>query len=143
MNYSTAIFLLSDKARAALVSYEPAGNGCKPETTLYKTLNPDIHAGDYVVVPTDTRHGMTVCKVEEIDVDPDIETSANVEWIIGVVNSADFEEIKQQENDAIAQIKSAEKRRKRDELREALLADAGDELKALPIYTADEETTEA
>lgn len=135
MNYSTAIFLISDKARAVMCSYEPVPEGQKPSTTLYKTFNADISVGDYVVVPTDSRHHMTVCRVEDVDVEPDFDTTKEVNWIIGVVNRADFDAIKSQEGDAIAKIKSAEKRRKREELRESLLADAEDDIKKLPIYS--------
>lgn len=135
MNYSTAIFLISDVARAVLVSYETPAQGHEAETTMFKTLDPDIKIDDYVVVATDTRHHMTVCKVIETDIDVDFDMSSEVKWIIGVVNTADADEIKRQEDDAILKIKSAEKRRKRDELRDALINDAGADLKALPIYS--------
>ena len=135
MNYSTAIFLISDHARAVMVTYECDENGSKAARTLFKTLNQTIKVDDYVVVPTNTRHHMTVCKVVEIDVEPDFETAKDVEWIIGVVDLADFEDIKRQETEAISRIKSAEKRRMRAELRDKLLDDAGDDVKALPIYS--------
>ncbi len=132
MNYSTAIFLISDQARAVLVTYESNDDAPK---TMFKTLDPNIKVDDFVTVPTETRHKMTVCKVVEVDVEPDLESSADMKWIIGVVNKADFDQIKSHEGDAIAKIRSAEKTRKRRELRDTLLADVGDELKALPIYS--------
>ena len=136
MNHSIAIFLISDKARAITVSYDKIVEGQTPSTTMFKTLDQKIKPKDYVVVDTDTRHGMTVCQVVEVDVEPDFDSSVPVKWIIGVVDKADADEIKRQEDDAIARIKSAEKRKKREELRDALLADAGDAVKALPIYSA-------
>lgn len=135
MNYSTAIFLISDKARAVMVSYETDDNGKPASTTLFKTLNQEIKKGDYVVVETDTRHHMTVCRVEDVDVEPDFDSAKEVKWIIGTVSRADFDDLKAQEEDAITRIKKAEKRKKREELRASLLADAADEIKALPIYT--------
>ena len=149
MNYSRAIFLISDEVRALNVTYEPDvppvnnnRDGIKADRVLYKTLDPSIKKGDYVVVPTDTRHKMTVCQVDdEVDVDDvDLESSEEIKWIIGVVNRANFEDIKAQEGDAIAKIKKAEKRAKRAELRKKLLIDAKaeDEIKALPIYTSKE-----
>ena len=132
MNYSTAIFLISDQARAVNVTYEKDEYAPK---TMFKTLDPNIKVDDYVTVPTDTRHKMTVCKVVEVDVEPDLESSREMKWIVGVVSTADFDQIKSQEGDAIARIKSAEKTRKRKELRDALLADVGDGLKVLPIYS--------
>jgi len=134
MNYSTAIFLISDKARAIGVTYEP----CEGANIIpYKTLDPDIKVGDYVVVPTTTRHKMTVCKVVEVDMEPDLDSNKEMKWLVGTVDPASVEEIKKQEEDAITAIRSAEKRRKREELREALLADTGDAVKALPIYSDD------
>ena len=135
MNYSTAIFLISDQARAVNVTYEDEDDAAK---TMFKTLDPSIKVDDFVTVPTDTRHKMTVCKVVEVDVEPDLETSRKMEWIVGVVGTVDFNQIKSQEGDAIARIKSAEKTRKRKELRDALLADVGSDLKALPIYSQTE-----
>lgn len=140
MNYSKAIFLISDEVRAVNVTYEKDETDRPAARTMFKTLNPKIKVDDYVVVPTDTRHHMTVCKVAEVDVEVDLEDSKNMEWIVGVVNRANFQKIKSQEGDAIARIKSAEKRRKREELRKALLDDVGEaEVKALPIYSAKEE----
>ncbi len=127
MNYSTAIFLISDEARAMMLSYEDH-EGAK--RTLFKTLDPKIKVDDYVTVPTDTRHEMTVCKVMEVDVEPDFDTTDKVEWIIGVVDRVNFEQIEAQENAAIATIKKAENKRRRAELRLDLIVDA-DELPAI------------
>lgn len=134
MNYSTAIFLISDKARAIMATYESYDDAPR---TMFKTLDPKIAVDDYVLVPTTTRHHMTVCKVVEVDVEPDFDAADEVQWIIGTVNTKDFNDLKAQEGDAITKIKSAEKRKKREELRKALIADAEDDLKALPIYTAE------
>lgn len=132
MNYSMAIFLISDQARGVLVTYEEKDDAPK---TLFKTLDPGIAVGDYVVVQTETRHHMTVCKVAAVDVEPDFDLSQEVKWIVGKVEKADFDDLQRQEAEAIDRIKRAEKRRKREELRASLLADANGDLKALPIYT--------
>ena len=131
MNYSKAIFLISNEARAILATYE---TGDTASRTLFKTLDPGIAVGDYVVVETCTRHHMTVCKVVETDVDVDFDDSDEIKWIIGTVRRENFDALKAQEADAIAKIRSAEKRKRRNELREALVADT-EELKALPIYS--------
>ena len=135
MNYSRAIFLISDNARAVMCTYEAEETA--PQT-MFKTLDADIKVDDFVVVPTSTRHKMTVCKVVAVDVEPDLESGNSIDWIVGVVNRADFEAIKAQEDEAIERMKAAERRRKKAELRETLLKDAEQELKALPIYTATE-----
>ena len=134
MNYSKAIFLISDETRAVNVTYEQGDNASR---TLFKTLDPDIAVGDYVVVQTCTRHHMTVCKVVETDVDVDFDGDEDIKWIVGTVHTADFDDLVRQEQDAITKIKSAEKRRRRKELKAALLEDA-EEIKALPIYSGDE-----
>lgn len=138
MNYSTAIFLISDSVRAVEATYEADTEKATAPRTVFKTLNPDIKVGDYVVVPTNTRHNMTVCKIVAVDIEIDLETTEEIAWIIGTVDRADFEDLKRQEDEAIAKIKSAEKRRKREQLRRDLLADAEDDLKALPIYERNE-----
>ncbi len=139
MNYSTAIFLISDQARAINITYEEGDDAPK---TMFKTLDPDIKIDDYVAVPTETRHHMTVCKVVEVDVEPDLESGKTMSWVVGVVDRADFDKIKSHEGDAIARIKSAEKTRKRKELRDALLADVGSDLEKLPIYSQAEASNE-
>ena len=133
MNYSRAIFLISDDVRAVACTYEEHDNA---KRTVFKTLDQNIRVDDYVVIPTDTRHHMTVVKVVEVDLEPDLEASAEMEWIIGRVDRANFEDIARQERDAIAKIRNAEMRRKKAELRKALLDDQGaQEIKALPIST--------
>ncbi len=132
-NYSRAIFLISDDVRCVECTYESDEDAAR---TQFKTFDETVVVGDLVIVPTKTRHNMTVCKVVAIDVEPDLETSAHMDWLVGTVNHADFDSITAQEKDAIDRIKAAEKRRKKAELRETLLADAKDEIKALPIYTA-------
>jgi len=140
MNYSRAIFLISDEVRAVDVTYETDSNGTPAPRTTFKTFDTKIKVDSYVVVPTNTRHHMTICKVVAVDVEPDLEATTDMEWIVGVVNPANFNKIKSQEGEAIAKIKSAEKRRLRNELREKLLDDVGEvEIKALPIYSAKED----
>lgn len=134
MNYSTAVFLINNDVRAVLATYE---EGDHAKRTLFKTLDPSIDEGDYVIVPTDTRHKMTVCKVMETDVDVDFDDPAPVSWIIGKIHLTDHETILAQEEQAVKAVKSAEKRRKREQLREAMFADHMETLKALPIAAMD------
>lgn len=129
MNYSTAVFLINPNARAVYATYE---EGEKAPKTLFKTLDPGIKIDDLVIVPTDTRHKMTVVKVVEVDVDFDLDTTINIPWIIGPVDRAAFDKTLAAEQQAIQAIKSAELRKKRDDLRAALLVDQ-EALKSLPI----------
>lgn len=135
MNYSTAVFLINNDVRAVMCTYEATDNAPR---TIFKTFDPNIAEGDFVVVPTNTRHGMTVCKVVETDVDVDFDSSAQVEWIIGTIELENYEKIVEQENQAIEAVKSAEKRKRRDELREAIFKDQEETMKSLALTSLSE-----
>jgi len=137
MNYSTAIFLISEEVRAVLVSYEVDDKYKKAARTLYKTLDKNVKVDDYVVIPTNTRHNMTVCKVVEVDVEVDFESAEEVKWLVGIVDCTNFEAVVKQEDEAVATIKKAELRRKKAELRKTFDEFNGD-LKLLPIYTVED-----
>lgn len=130
MNYTTAVFLINKNVRAVMCNYEPDAPDRK---VMFKTLDISVREGDLVIVPTKTRHGMTVSKVVETDVDVDFDSSAPVAWIVCKVDQAAYEATLAQEGDAIAVITSAEKTKKRNELAAALLVDSKDALNALPI----------
>jgi len=127
MNYSTAIFLINSDVRAVSVSYEQDadGKGVKPFHT-FKTFDPDVSVSDFVVIPTGTRHNMTVARVEEVDLEIEVDSTADLKWLVGRVDTAAHADVVAQEAKAIATIKSAEKRARQDELRAKLLADNPD-----------------
>lgn len=142
MNLSTAVFLINDNARAVMVTYETGENAPK---TMFKTFDKSIKVDDFVVVPTDTRHHLTVCKVVEVDVDVDFDSSCQVKWLVGRVDLADTTEIKLWEDKVIESIKSAEKLKKRNELKasmETLIKESGQSIALLPasveLATAEE-----
>ncbi len=130
MNYTTAIFLINPNTRAVLCNYEP---DAPDKRVMFKTLNADIAVGDFVIVPTKTRHGMTVSKVVAVDVDVDFDSPALVDWIVEKIDTASHATLVAQEDQAIKVIRSAEQTKKRTELAAALLADSAGALKALPI----------
>lgn len=133
MNYSIAIFLINRDARAVKVTYEAEVAGKPPmERYTYKTLDPDIHVGDLVVIPTDTRHNMTVCKVVETDVDIDFDSSKEIKWIISKVDTGAHDAVLAKEAQAITAIRSAEVRKKRDDLAAALFKDNPDLVALMP-----------
>lgn len=130
MNYTTAVFLINKHVRAIVATYEATDSA--PRTT-FKTLDETIAVGDFVVVPTDTRHKMTVVKVIDTDVDVDFDAPAKMDWIIGKVDREEYETHLKQEGEAITAIKSAELRKKREELAKSMFANNVEALKALPI----------
>lgn len=130
MNYSTVVFLINKNTRAMLCTYE---TGDAAPKTMFKTFDPDIKVGDLVVVPTNTRHNMTVCKVVEADVDVDFDSPVKIDWIVSTIDKAAYDQLLAQEEQAIQKIRSAEVRKKREALAASVLADSADEIKALPI----------
>lgn len=143
MNLSTAVFLINDDARAVMVTYEAHE---KAPRTMFKTFDKGIKVDDYVVVPTDTRHNLTVCKVVEVDVDVDFDNATQISWIVGRVDLADVTQIKAQEDKAVEAIKAAEKLKKRKELSDsmkALLKETGADIKLLSITPSGAEAAPA
>jgi hypothetical protein len=76
---------------------------------------------------------MTVFKITEVDVDVDMDSAVPMEWIIDKVDADAYKKLKTDEDDAISKIKSAELRKKRSDLADALFKDNIETLKALPI----------
>lgn len=149
MNYSTAVMLINDNIRAIAVSYEtmggkPDGDGIKP-FKIYKTLDQSIKVGDYVVVPTDSRHGMTVVRVEEVDVDIDFDDPKKIEWAIVKVDGSFHDEILKEEEKWIDRLKTVERKKKRKEMREDLLEDYNEDgaLERLQIASMTDGTSAA
>lgn len=140
MNYSTAVFLINKHVRAILATYEVEDNA---KRTLFKTLDDSIKVGDFVIVPTDTRHKMTVVKVTDVDVDVDFDSATPVNWVIGKVDRAAHEQTLAQEGAAIQAIKGAELRKKREDLRDSMLKNHLDAIKALPIAAMNGDTPKA
>jgi hypothetical protein len=119
MNLSTAIFLVNKSVRAVRVSYDAEPNRHNP-ANFFKTFDESLTKGDFVVVPTNTRHGFTVCKVEEIDFVVNFDSHTQYDWIVGKVDKAAYDSIVEQEKTVLDRIAKAEENRKRKELAEAL-----------------------
>jgi hypothetical protein len=148
MNYTTAVMLINEEIRAISCSYEKDqldGNGKvyrKADRVIFKTLDKTIKAGDYVVVPTDTRHSMTVNKVEDVDVDVDFENSTEVAWAICKVDTETVQKIKSQEGEWVAKLKTVERRHQKEKLKEKVLgAYKVDDLKVLSFTGAHDAST--
>lgn len=136
MNYSTAVFLINKNVRAILTVYEHFSTDAegKRKAIMHKTMDPSIKVGDYVIVPTQTRHKMTAVKVLAVDVDVDFDSEAHVDWVIGKIDKTGYDALVKQEEQAASTIRAAESQAKRDELKAKLLKLNEDQIKALPIY---------
>lgn len=129
MNTSLAVFLINENVRMISVKYEPEEH----RVYHFKTMNQDIKKDDYVVIPTNTRHKMTVAQVEDVDVPFDMNSTHDFKWIIDVVDIAGHEQITKMEDEAKAAIRKAEMRKQRETLRQDLLADYEESLKELQM----------
>lgn len=122
MNYSSAVMLINDKIRAVKAIYENENENPNQPQPVFKTLDSSISVGDLVVVPTDTRHKMTVVKVVEVDSEVDFESPVLIKWIIARVPVEGHDLILSEENKWIEALKASEKRRKREEIKSSMLA---------------------
>lgn len=120
MHDTRKVFLLDPEPKCIKAVYEAHEDATQTE---FKTFDEDIKVDDYVIVPSTTRHEMTVCRVVEIDVEPDLDTSVKMDWVIGKIESSQYETILDQERQLIDAVRSAEKKRRKAQLKEDILAD--------------------
>lgn len=114
INYSAAIFLINDNARAIRGVYEEHASA-KRET--FKTFEKDIKVGDFVAVQSDTRHNITIVKVVETNVIVDSDSEEKIKWVVQKLDLTSYQNLVKQEEIAIEHIKLAEAQQKRDELK--------------------------
>lgn len=159
-NYSLAILVLEETVRCIAVSYDPndtiyvpGGKKPKPKTVSFKTLDQDLKPGDLVVVPTDTRHGFTVGKVEEVDLAVDFSSPEQMRWIATKFDVDEYEQILKREEELVGKVRNSNVNTARRQMQQALF-EADPELAALkgtiqggaplpppaapPSYTGDE-----
>lgn len=134
MNSSTMIFLINDDTRCVAGTYEAEEGAPR---TLFKTMDQDLKVGDFVIVQSGTRHDMTVVKIVETDIEPDFDSSKEMKWVIGRIELEDFEKLQKMEAKAIEMIQSAEKRRRRDELRKSVFYDQQEKMRELGLTKLD------
>ncbi len=120
MNYSTAVLVMETGARCVKVIYEPDTEHTKQTREMVKTFDKTIAVDMFVVVPTNTRLNLTVCKVVEVDTDDWMETTKELNWVVGRVDMADANKVKAWESQAIEGLKDAEKRKRRRELQASM-----------------------
>lgn len=140
MNYSTAVMLFNPNIRAIKIIYDDIEDKPHQEHYTFKSLDPKIEKGDLVVIPTDTRHKYTVAKVSEVDVDVDIESNTQLQWIVSRLDTQANDAVLTEEGKWIEQMKAAEKRKKREEIKknmQEMYADTDGDLESLPIAHID------
>lgn len=138
MDSTKIVFLINDQVRLIKVSYDK--DEAQPLSAIkrdysFKTLDQTLAVDDYVVVETGTRHGLTVCKVTEVDLDVDFDDGIPLKWAYQRVDMALIEDIRAKEAEAIAAAKRAELKRKREQLREGIFAEHTEMLQGLALTT--------
>ncbi|QDP64882.1 MAG: hypothetical protein Unbinned5081contig1001_39 [Prokaryotic dsDNA virus sp.] len=128
MDNSTIVLLINDDARVIRGQYEDGG-----KITNFKTLDQGIKVDDMIVVESSTRHGMTVVKVVETDIDINFDTETDVRWVVQKIDTKNFATVLDQEKEAIATVQSAERRRKKEALRKSVFAEAEDRINTLQL----------
>ena len=139
MNNSTIVFLINDDVRAVKGIYEDGGSA-----EIFKTFDQSIDVDDLAVVESGTRHEMTVVKIVETDVELDFDTTKTIKWVVQRIDQDAHNEVLAQEQAAISAVQSAERKRKRDELRASMFAQHEDQLKTLSLahLAEDDKVTE-
>ena len=121
--------------RYVRANYEP-GDGKKG--TLFKTFDPDVDIGDLIVVPTDTRVGLTVCVVSEVDVDVDFKHgSETAHWIVDVVDPSSYSDVVEKERQALRTMRQAELHQQREDMANAMFANQKELLAKIEIAKID------
>ncbi len=129
MNYNTLVFLLNKECRAVRATYEDGG-----KKELFKTFLTDLQVDDLILVESGTRHGMTVCKVTEIDAEVDLDSSDTIRWAIQKVDADQLKALRNAEDASVKGIRKIELDKKREAMALAITED-GAKLTALPLAT--------
>lgn len=143
MHDSRKVFLIEESVRCVAATYERPE--FKPSSYHFKTFDSSLDIGDYVVVPTDgdtKRHQLTVVRITEVDLEPDLESNIELKWIIGKVDSSAHEQTVEQEKAFIEKSRAAVRRRKRKQLKEDLFEDMEEsDLKLIPVQKTEASPT--
>lgn len=122
-NNSAAVFLVTDAVRAIKATYELDKEEKEAKRDWFKTFDPGVAVGDLCIVPTGTRHGFTIVKVTEVDVEVDLQAGHSFRWIAGTFDRTTYDKLVADETAMLSKIASARKTKEREELRKAMLLD--------------------
>lgn len=113
MNYSRAVLIVNDKIKVVAGKYEET-----QKETLFKTLDPTLKVGDFCVVESNTRWGITTVKITKVDAESDVDFDApeTMNWVVSKINMSDHQAIKDLETQAITAIKAGELRKRREDI---------------------------
>lgn len=133
MDNSKIVFLINDSVSAVRAQYEPETVGASPKTYVFKSFDPSVKVGDFAVVQSSTRFGLTVVKIIEINVDVDFDSPIALSWLLQKIDYDAFQKVLAQEADAVSVVQQAELRRKKAELRSTMFKDHEASINALAL----------
>lgn len=141
MNYSAAVALVNDKVIGVSCSYEKVHDDIgdplnRSHWYVFKTFDETIQVDDLVIVPTkgkNGRHGFTIVKVREIGAEFDFDSDIDYEWVVGKVDTTMYEQILEQEEAVILEVREGRKYQRRKELRDAVFAGREERMKHLQL----------
>jgi len=137
VNSSKIVFIVNESARLIQCAYDAQLAHEARKTYLFKTLDQSIKVDDLVVVETNTRHGYTIVKVTEVDVDVDFDDPIELKWAFSPINLDAIVELKQAEQAAIDKVRAIELKKKREALRQAMFADNEETMGQLKLAQSD------
>lgn len=113
MHDSRTVFLLDDNIKCVSGKYDIGHNSSTEE---FKTAIEGIEVGDYVVVPTDTRQKMTVVRIDEINIEPDLESDVKMDWVMCKVPKQAYDATMASEKTFVDRTRVAARIRKKEQL---------------------------
>ncbi len=128
VNPSLAAFLLPEgqRPRCISVSYDRTtgrkGEELPADIKSFKTFDTTIAKADLVVIPTDTRWGFTVGRVEDVDLVVNFNSQETMRWVASRVDKPAYDNIAEREKVLTAAVSKATAEKARRELSAELQA---------------------
>lgn len=126
MNKTTAIFLVRKDVRCVSVSYDKTvdhrGKVVPIDTKSFKTVDPNIQPKDLVLIPTDSRWGFTVGRVEAVDLHVDFDSNEQMRWIVSKIDTETFNTMVEAEAKMMDTVAEADRKHREQELASKLFA---------------------
>lgn len=122
---SRKIFLIDETVKCVRVQYEPEPPDQLSKTHIAKTFL-DLEYGEFVAIETSTRWGITVVRVVEVGLEPEL-NDTSIPWIVAPVFLDDYNEWIEREKIILKTIAAAEKRKQREELKTTILGNLNPE----------------
>lgn len=127
MNKTTAIFLVRKDVRCISVSYDKStdartGKVVPIDTKSFKTVDQTIKPKDFVLIPTDSRWGFTVGRVEAVDLHVDFDSNEQMRWVVNKIDTETFNTMLAAEAAMMDTVADADRKHREMELRTKLFA---------------------